>query len=293
VADHDGVIREIDRLESMVPSGLLAGDKWDCKALWNQIRATGAAFKGVRFPSRDEHQQAWERFQSLVQEVKDKQAASRERFEQRRAESERLRERLVRRAEQALPDDSGLGDLILAVATGGLSLAVKVALDTLLGLFDERKEELLRASRALKEVWNEFSAEKRSLLRDDKDTVYHALKSAQARLDDLWDRYKDERQKALDAYHREKRQRHEEWRERTLGNVRNNQERKSRLEGVLNHKRGHLESLAERLADARSDEYRSRVLGWIEEERDAILDIQGKIDQINSWIAEDLEKLRQ
>ena len=287
---YEDVLRHIDRLETMIPAGFLAGDNWDFKALWRQIKATGAAFKGVRFPTQDEHQQAWSRFQDLVQKVKDKQDERRSNFEQKRETSENLRDNLIRRAENALPA-SGLADVILALATGGLSVIVELTLNALLGPFDKRKEELLQSSRALQAVWDEFSSRKNQLLRDDKSTVYHALKNKQDQLDDLWAQYKAERQRTLDAFYKEKRQRHEEWRERTLANIRKNQERQSRLEDVLGHKRGHLDSLHDRLADAWSDDYRSRVEGWIAEEEAAISDIERKIDEIKGWISEDLAKL--
>lgn len=287
---YEDVLRHIDRLEAMVPTGFLLDDNWDFKAIWQQIKITGAAFKGVRFPTKDEHQEAWSRFQNLVQKVKDKQNERRSKFKEKAESSEKLRDSLIRRAENALPD-SGLGDLILTLATGGINIILEQTLDMLLGPFDRRKEELIQSSRALKAAWDEFSSQKGQLLRDDKNTVYHALKSTQEQLDELWAQYKEERQSTLDAFFQGKRQRHAEWRERTLANIRKNQERKSRLEGVLDHKRGHLNELHDRLADAWSDDYRSRVEGWISEEEAAINDIEGKIYEINGWISEDLAKL--
>ena len=244
----------------------------------------------MRFPSKAEHEEAWSRFQDLVQKVKDKQNERHSKFEKQRESSESLRDSLIRRAENALPD-SGLADMILALATGGLSVILELTLDALLGPFDKRKEELLQSSRALKAAWGEFSSRKDQLLRDDKNTVFQALKNKQDQLDDLWAQYKAERQRTLDAFHQKKRQRHEEWRERTLANIHKNQERQSRLEDVLDHKRRHLDSLHDRLADAWSDGYRSRVEGWIAEEVDAISDIERKIHEVRSWISEDLAKL--
>jgi hypothetical protein len=285
------VLRQITRLDSMIPSGFLASDNWDFKALWAQIRATSLAFKGVRFPSSAEHQEAWNRFQELVQKVKSKEDEKRSQFLQRRETSAEIRDDLLRMAGRVLPDDSALGDLILAMATGGLSIILEQALDALLGPFDKRKDELLRSSQLLRDAWGRFSAQKAKLLREDKDTVYHALKNTQDKLDDLWAQYKEERERAVDAYHRERRQRHEAWRERTLENVRKSQERRSRLEDVLSHKRSHLSTLYDKLSGARSDEYRNRVEGWIEEEREAIRDIGAKIEEISNWIEEDLKKL--
>jgi hypothetical protein len=244
----------------------------------------------VRFPTQDEYEQAWSRFQDLVQRVKHKQNERRSNLEQKGESSQKLRDSLIHRAENALPD-SGFADVILALATGGLSVIAEQTFDALLGPFDKRKEALLQASRALQAVWDEFSSRKHELLRDDKNTVYHALKSKQDRLDDLWVEYKAERQRTVDAFYRERCQRHGEWRERTLANIRKNQERLSRLEEVLAHKRGHLDSLHDRLVDARTDEYRSRVEGWIAEEGAAISDIERKIYEIRSWISDDLAKL--
>lgn len=287
---YEDVLQHIDRLEAMMPTGLFAGDKWDFKALWGQIRETGTAFKGVRFPTREEHEQAWSRFQTLVQEIREKQNELRSKFDQRRESSQKLRDSLIRHAEDALPN-SGLGDLMLALATGGLSVVLEMTLDALLGPYDKRKQELLQASDALRAVWDEFGSRKSELLRNDKDTVFEALKNEQQKLDDLWSQYKAERQAAMDKFYGGKRRRHEEWRERTLGNIRNNQEREVRLDGVLAHKRRHLDSLYERLSDARSDSYRERVTGWIGEEVSAIREIERKIDEIRGWISEDLAKL--
>ena len=287
MTDYKDVLRQIDRLDAMIPSGLLPGT-WDFKALWQQIRTTGAGFKGVRFPTRQQHDESWSRFQDLVQRVKTEQGKKRSIFEKRRQASEELRKRLIR---DVLPDSSGLADVILTLATGGLIIVVEQTLDALLGPFDKRKDELLQASRALKNAWSDFGARKSELLKDDKNTVYHALKNQQDRLDDLWAEYKAERQKACEAFHQERRQRHEEWRERTLSNVQKNQERQSHLEGVLDHKRNHLDSLHDRLSDARSDNYRSKVEGWISEEQAAIRDIERKIDEIKRWVSADLAKL--
>ena len=121
---YEDILRHIDRLEAMIPAGFLLGDNWDFKGIWQQIKVTGAAFKGVRFPTQDEHQAAWSRFQDLVQKVKDKQNERRSNFKEKREFSERLRDNLICQAEYALPD-SGLGDVILTLATGGISFIVE------------------------------------------------------------------------------------------------------------------------------------------------------------------------
>lgn len=99
MSNYNRVIREIKRLESMIPSGFMGiGDKWDFKEIWSQIKATQAAFKGSRFPTQEEHQAAWENFQSLVSKVKEKEAKNCK-------YSAELRDRIVQKAERIPPSD--------------------------------------------------------------------------------------------------------------------------------------------------------------------------------------------
>ena len=72
--EYKRVLEEIDKLQSIVPSILSSiFEKPDWKSVWEQIKIVSASFKGVKFLSHEEHEQAWERFQNIVNNVKQSQ----------------------------------------------------------------------------------------------------------------------------------------------------------------------------------------------------------------------------
>ena len=180
----DRVFKEMKRLESMIPSGFMGiGDHWDFKALWAQIKAVQEAFNEARFPTREEHQEAWTSFQNWVDKVKEKQAEN-------RAESAELRDQIVGKAEQIPPSDDRWIEFFLAIGTAGISLI----LESFLGVSDSRKEALQNANKNLQELWDLAKAKNDNLLRKDKDVVYQALRSANERLQEAWDQWKQVRE---------------------------------------------------------------------------------------------------
>lgn len=298
MADFEDVNSNIEQLDNMIPSGFLAGDDWDYKSIWSQIKTTGKSFKGCRFPSKEEHEAAWARFQSLVDKVKEKQSERQEKFADRASRSAEIRDRLIRNAENAVPNDSGLFEFVATVATGGLYLVGKMALDAIMGKYDEQKAELQSASSALKNVWNEFSSEKKYLLRDDKDLVFKALSTSQDQLNAAWEAYKTDRQRAYEKYQAErnevraeKQARHEAWKEKTRARISKNEDWLDNLQTRLDKQRDHLSDLHSKRADAWSDSFRDRVDGWIDEAESSIREIEEKVIRVRGFISEDQDKL--
>lgn len=121
----------------MVP-GIFDFGKPDWKAIWNQIIITGQSFNGSRFPSKEKHENAWNKFQHLVDKVKAKQAENQKEWDKKKDESSRLREMILSQARSARPYNSGLADVILTIATGGANLL----LNAIMGPFDEEKQML-------------------------------------------------------------------------------------------------------------------------------------------------------
>ena len=56
--------------------------------------------------------------------------------------------------------------------------------------------------------------------------------------------------------------------------------------GDHGNRRSHLSELEDKRSSAWSDDFRDRVDGWISEEESRIADIESKMDQIRTWIAE-------
>lgn len=107
----------IDSLEALTDEAEENGVKW--KEVWGEIRGIGQAFKGSRFPSAEERQAAWKRFQSIIARVKAGQERARTQFAERIRESEAHLEQIRSYAWSATPS-SDLADAILAICTGGL-----------------------------------------------------------------------------------------------------------------------------------------------------------------------------
>lgn len=287
MADQQTVQAEIEKLRSMVSGSFwTAPAEIDFKATWAQIKIVGASFKGARFSTQEARESAWTEFQTLVEEVKRRQQSERDAWDRKRSESERLRDQIVALASD-IRVSSGIEDLILALATGGASLV----LEALLGPFDDRKSELQRLSARLREGWRRLGENKSKMLGRDKQAAFAALNEAKARLDEEWDKYKRERQRVWDEHQRQREQRRSAWRERMEQNIANLVERRERLTRVLAHKESHIEELYAKRADARSDDFRYVVSGWIDEEASAIREIRGKLEQVEEWLYEARSKL--
>lgn len=287
MSDYREVNGNISKLESMVP-GVFDFGKPDWKTIWNQIRITGQSFKGSRFPTKEEHEIAWNRFQKLVSDVKAQQVQNQKGWEKKKDESERLRDMIVSRARSARPYDSGLADVILTIATGGANLL----LNAIMGPFDEEKQMLKSCSERLQEGWAMLRDNKEKMLGKDKGIAFEALNETKEILDRRWDRYKRERQRAWDEYHRERSNRRHNWEQKIESNIRALEERREKLNGVLAHKERHLDELHDKLREAWSDDFRSRVSDWISEEESSISDIREKLRNIEDWIYENKDKLR-
>jgi len=284
--DYQEVNKNISKLESMVP-GIFDFGKPDWKAIWNQIKITGQSFDGSRFPSKEEHEDAWKKFQHLVNEVKTKQAENQKDWERKKDESARLREMIVSQAQSARPYDSGLADLILTISTGGANLL----LNAIMGPFDEEKQMLTSCGEQLRKGWSMLRENKERMLGKDKGMAFEALNETKELLDRRWETYKTERQRAWDEFQRERANKRHDWEQRIESNIRSLEERREKLNNVLAHKERHLDELNDKLSEAWSDDFRSRVSDWISEEESSITDIKEKLRNIEDWINENRDKL--
>ncbi|HOL72869.1 MAG TPA: hypothetical protein PLA43_20495 [Bryobacteraceae bacterium] len=294
--DGSGIEALLDSLRSLADAAEGKTAKWS--DVWEEIRNIGKAFKESRFPSPEDRQAAWDRFQSIVARVKECQKRARQEVSERISQSERHLEHIRSYAFKATPS-SDSADAILAIATGGLSLVIKLGMEAILGPFDERKLELDRCSKALKEGWAYLSQNKAEMLGKHKKEAFDALSSASDSLGSAWDTWKTGRQQAIEHYRREKRAawearqaKREAWETRMRDNRAKLEDRLDRLEGALERRRSHLSELHDMRSTARSDSYRDRVDGWISEEEERIAEIEQKIDQVKEWISEIDAKLR-
>lgn len=160
---------------------------------------------------------------------------------------------------------TGLYDIALFVATGGLSLITKMALEALLGKSDEEHERLRERSEIMKTAWKYLSDHKSEMIGRDKAKAYEFLKKTGSQLDSDWQRWKVQRNQIL---------------------LRKLEEAECKLEEVLSHRQEHLDELISKYENARPGNYRDRVEEWIDKERDNVANIEAKLDNVRVKLSE-------
>ena len=294
--DHERLTKRIKDFENKYSNGRPNGMKW--RQIWDEIKAISADFKGVRFHNRQEHQDAWERFQSAVQSVKDNQSDEREQNEKKSRRSTEHKDRILSLAGAGTPP-SGLAEAIFTIFTFPAQAIADITTALLPGgPIDRKKDELQYYSSKLEEGWNYFKEHKNEMFRNDKDDAFNSLKRAQDQLNAAWDQWKegkaelfrkrnDERERKQEEYERKKR----EWESRTRDNIASLEERRTKLELVLERRKDRRSDLDDKKYNARSDSFRSVVEGWIDENEDAIREIERKLSNVNDWIDEAYKRL--
>lgn len=296
MADQGEIEELIDSIETLASEVEERGGKW--KDVWDEIRRTGQAFKGSRFPSAEDREAAWNRFQSVIGRVKEAQQNAKDMFEERVRESKEHLEQILSYAERATPS-SGLDDMILTIATGGLNVVIREGISAILGPFDERKTELQHCSEAMREGWAYLSEHKTEMLGKHKQEAFQALKRASDSLASEWDNWRGQRQEAVERFRAEKQAaweervaRRETWEAKIRENISKLEGRLDRLESALDHRQDVLSNLEDKRSSAWSDDYIERIDSWIDEEEERISDIERKIEQIKGWISDAESKLR-
>ena len=286
----------IDSLETLVKEVEGKGGRW--KDIWDEIKDIGQAFKGSRFPSAEDRQATWKRFQTVIGHVKESQEKTREMFEERLHESKHHLDHVLSRAERAAPS-SALDDVILTIATAGLNVVIREGISAILGPFDERKMELQRCSETMSEWWAYLSSQKAEMLGKHKQEAFNALKRASDVLTEEWNTWRGQRQEAVDRFQAEKQAAWEEgqakreaWETRIRENISNLEDRLDRLESALDHRQSVLSNLEDKRDSAWSDDYIENIDGWIGEEEGRISDIERNINKIKGWKSDAEAKLR-
>ncbi len=281
--------RLIDSLEEMVDAARPFRTRW--KPMRDTIRQTSSAFKAVRYPTQDEKQAAWDRFQALVQRFRAIQAEEQQSWDQVARRSAELKQEIVTCASEATPP-SGLEEAIGTLVMAPFQLVGRMINAVLPGPpVDETRQMLEYCSRKLKDGWRLLSEHKEEMLGRDKKEAFEALRQAQDRLNDAWERWKGARTEAQEAAREAHRARHEAWQDRVRGNVEKLEQRLDRLYDAVSRREAHRDHLLEQRDSAWSEGFRERVEGWIEEEEERIRDIRAKIAQVEDWLREERTKL--
>lgn len=214
--------------------------------VWNLVREIGSSFKLVRYPSRGQHQEAWERFQKIVGEIK----RHKEEAEERSAE---LKATILDHLSNTNTSRSNAFQVMFDAFFDGMC-GITEEQD-----LDNWKEELQDASSELHAARDVYYGNKEELLSADRKEVGQELYRVKERLDNEWSAYKDSRRDL-------RRERLNEKIVRTEEHLEGLYEAQTRREEIL-------ERLYEQQDDAEGDRL-ERIEGWIEEEEARLSDIQ-------------------
>lgn len=296
--------RELDdsicALEQKIRAAAEGRARWG--DVWSDVRTIGQSFRDTRYGTRDEKQAAWERFQGLVGDLKDRQEreqrASRQRHEQYEARARRsteLKDQIIGRANAGRPP-SGLEEALAGIVLLPLDLLARALGGG--GILGEQRDHLRTWSEAIRAAWGMFRDHKGDMLGRDKQDTWERLTAIQEQCDDAWRRLKEAEQHAYEkrrAAREAKQQAIEERRQsfhaRTEARIAELEERRDREEDKLRRAENHLDELREKHDSARSDGFRDRVAGWISEEESRIDAIRDKIARIEGWIREQRDRL--
>lgn len=264
--DHEDLDRLIANFESDVnmQTGILALPLRDWSPLFDQAKQIQEGFNTrVRYPTKQEREQAWVRFNDLRSRVYEHANKQRRKF---REQSESLR-----------------NEILDSIKWAGYSWTT----DVLFFFSPTTVEDMKAKGQMLREAGQVLSQNKHRMLKEHKDECFARILELRETHDRFWGEYK----RGLEHRQAEYAQRRHEIVERVRGNIRANEERLEKATDAFARIRSNLESNAEKLESARSPEFIARVAGWIQEDEEKLRSISESIDRLREWIREDAERL--
>lgn len=176
----------VDSLTELVERGEAGERVWG--DFWTKVKEIGTEFRNVRYPTRDERNAAWERFQGVVGRAK---------AQKERVDAERTEKRLAweQRTFNSSTHRNIVKDAILGAAPHWGTTMLDELADGLIGLsrYEQRKvqrERLQRYNDGMKEAWDTFNRYKEHMTREDKQACWDDLQEAQRTLSEAWDYFK-------------------------------------------------------------------------------------------------------
>ncbi len=326
----DEADRFIDKLNDSIGGGLFSKrlEKDDFTELRKLSLEIFEFIKQPRFPSKERRDAVWKKYNNArdkLKELEDEYYSNiREKINKRNSHSEELTEKIIRTIDACHPDSSleDLFDLIgiLVLYLSGIGFVLG-AIGLLLGLKEEKPKNPLKIkSDALRDVKKFITENKNEITREDKQKIYRRLDDVQEDLNKAWDVYKaelDERKKERERKQVEWEKRQKEFEQKKINWEKKQREFLEKLENILEKQNEflskiekrldsqkeyltklneQLEDLEDKYSEARSDSFRDKVSGWIDETKSKIDRVENDIDSIEEKIRdvkksiEDLEK---
>jgi hypothetical protein len=229
----------------LIPSSVTWG------AIWGKAAEIQQGFKGIRYPTKEQREEAWERFNSLRDDASKQ---NQDENNKRRWRSESHRSAILHQISLARP--------------------AKLIID------HPDVEEMKSLGQILHEAGQMLSKHKEEMLAEHKQECFETIQEMRKCHDAWW--------ASLKGAQYEK---HQERDAKTRENLAKNYERHRKATQALAHFRSCADKLRSQIASAYNDDWASKAEGWLSDFEDKIADIEQHIERIEEWIREDESKL--
>lgn len=278
------ILSGLDRLEGLINARRQTAIAGDYEVIWTPTSITGSIIKSdwapvwalckdiqahfnakPRFPTREQREAAWMRFNDL------------------RNDAAALRD--AERADFIAMSTFYRDDILSSARV----LMYHPAADTFLGPFlgHETADEMKRAGIRLRELGQQLSREKHKMTREHKQECFEYLQEVRASHDIFWERYREHRERQREAAA----ERQADFRRRVRERISSHYVRLRNARNALDRQISHMSELRDKLDSARSPEFALRVASWMKEASNKIDDIREHISRVESWIREEEAKL--
>jgi len=254
--------KEVDGLKYSLLTSHIASS-WE--TIMDLMKEIQEDFKTVRYPNKQDRENAWQKFFELRQEIYLKKKQWFEDLSKNHKDS--------------------LFDMINNLEYWALREGLRQMFFTEL---NEIKAEVIENGKKLNEAAKYFSSVKHEMTGDDKQEIFNRIKEIRESHDEFWGIYKSRSQELHEA----KEERKDSAKNKLIENIENNKEKLEKAERALAHQESHRDELEENLRSAYSDSYRERCEGWLDECREKISDIESYSDKLKGWIEDGEDRLR-
>lgn len=268
----NSLTRLIDQLDTSIPhvnEGLSWGfdvERHDWRPVWALCREIQETFKGYRgFETKEQHQEAWQRFNQLRQKASRLADIEKEKFA---SHSERLKADIVAEARATYWSKSA--DFFIGAVLG-----------------HTEAEEMKDLQRRLNAAGRKLSENKARMTREDKEVCFEAISDSRKSHDSFWEKYKEVSQHRQEGFHRKR----STWLAGVQENISKNQDKLNGARDALSRVRQRIDELQDKLSETKSPKWETLYSDWISEARTKEADIEESIERLRSWISEDEDKL--
>lgn len=255
--DHEDHDEKLAELASIIDAAEEGDAPW--KEVWASIKSIGEAFRVVRYPTKQAKDEAWARYRAMVDAVVEQRDRANERSEEIVSEIQLHLDRVC------TSKSSMFGAIVDGVVDGLAGVDEEQSLN-------EWRDELLEASDEMRAAQELYSTSKGEIVGKHRHDIGPAIHRTKESLDYEWETYRKARRDL--------------WRERLDERIAKKREYLGHLWERLETRRAHMDRLEGMHADAKSDEFESKVEEWMDEERERIEEIESRITEVEGEIGE-------